>query len=152
MRYRILGVLLAMAGFALTSSSSKELRVLLSGQFLTLVGVLLVCGIADLAGLVRRELSGKKLESSAEGVIEKTQVTGTYINESPMVLMTIAFRDSKDALRHAQTKKVIQLVDLPKYAEGSPVSVKYKFDDPAREVTVQALPTPGAARNSALGV
>jgi len=145
MRYRILGALLAMAGFALTSSSSKELRVLLFGQFLTLVGVLLVCGIVDLVGLVRRELSGGKLESSAQGVIEKTQVTGTYINESPMVLMTIAFRDSKDALRHAQTKKVIPLVDLPKYAEGSPVGVKYRLDDPAREVTVQALPTPSSA-------
>jgi len=152
MKYRILGVLLALAGFALTSSPSKDLRVLLSGYLLTLVGVLLVCGIADLVGLVRRELSGEKLESSAEGVVEKTQVTGTYINESPMVLMTIAFRDSQDALRHAHTKKVIQLVDLPKYAEGSSVSVKYRFDDPTREVTVQALSTPGAARHSALGI
>ncbi|MBT2333253.1 hypothetical protein J7E49_04980 [Variovorax paradoxus] len=141
MVYRIIGVVLAIAGFMITSSSTKELRVLLAGGLLTLVGVLLLVGIVDIAKLVRRELwGGKQLESAAQGVVEKTQVTGTYVNESPMVQLTVAFRDSADTLRHARTKKVVQLVDLPKYAEGSPVNVQYRFDDPGREVTVQALP------------
>jgi hypothetical protein len=140
MVYRIIGVVLAIAGFMITSSSTKELRVLLAGVFLTFAGVLLVVGVVDIIRLVRRELlGGKQLESVAQGVVEKTQVTGTYVNESPMVQLTVAFRDSADTLRHAQTKKIVQLVDLPKYAEGSSVNVQYRFNDPEREVTVLPL-------------
>lgn len=152
MKFRIIGALLALAGFFMSSPPSKGVRILMFGAFLTLTGMLLMCGVVDLFALLWRELRGKELESMAQGVIEKTQVTGTYVDESPMVLMTIAFEDSQNILRHGQTKKLIALVDLPKYAEGSSVSVKYKFDDPAREVTVQSLPFAGVARDPTLGI
>lgn len=139
MAYRILGILLALAGLVFTSSS-KEPKVLLSGLGLTVIGVLLMCGIVDLVAIVRHELRGQRFELSAEGQIERAQVTGTYVNESPMVILSVFFRDNSTVERHVQTKKVIPLTELSHYAQGVPVLVRYRPDDLAREVLVQSLP------------
>lgn len=137
--FRILGVLIMVAGFGYTLyifhqdmskwSNMDTLAIAITvGIGLEIVGIL---GEFLYNGMLRKRIQKNGVDTL--GKIISARQTGTYVNEQPEIELTLSYKvNGKDMT--GVTKSIISLLDLSKITEGTELVIKYLPDEPEKIV------------------
>lgn len=100
---------------------------------LSVLSMLLIFGSPLLAWLQNGKLL-RNGEKATARILSLSQ-TGTTVNDNPVVRFVLEVKPSTRQPFHAETERLVSLVDLAKFQEGSEVTVRY--DPNSLEVAIE---------------
>jgi hypothetical protein len=102
-------------------------------------GSALLCGAWELLAIRRREARSRGFDAQASGVIVSSEIGGSYSDTSPLMDLRVRFADNRGVERQVEVQKVVMLNELPLYAIGRPVHVRYASASPATELVISPI-------------
>jgi hypothetical protein len=142
---RVLGAVLVAAGLLplMVPMETLSMWLVLPCIVSMFAGSALLCGAWEMLEIRRREARSRGFDAQAQGVIVGSEIGDAYSDTSPLMNLTVRFADGSGIERQVGVQKVVMLNELPLYALGRPVLVRFASASPATEVVIS--PIAGAA-------
>ncbi|BEP53001.1 MULTISPECIES: hypothetical protein [Variovorax] len=142
---RVLGAVLVAAGLLplLLPMETLSMWLVLPCIASIFAGSALLCGAWELLSIRRREARSRGFDAQAQGVIVGSEVGGAYSDTSPLMNLTVRFADRDGVERQVVVQKVVMLNELPLYAMGRPVLVRFASASPTTELVISPIVAPG---------
>lgn len=143
-RIRLLGAVLVVAGLLpmLVSMETFSMWLALPCIASMFAGSALLCGAWELLAIRRREARSRDFDAQAQGAIVGSEMGGAYSDTSPLMNLTVRFTDLSGIERQVVVQKVVTLNELPLYALGQRVLVRFASTSPATELVISPMVAP----------
>jgi hypothetical protein len=141
---RVLGAVLVAAGLLpmLVPLETFPMWLALPCIALMFAGSALLCGAWELLEIRRREARSRGFDAQAQGVIVGSEIGDAYSDTSPLMNLTVRFADRGGIERQVGVQQVVMLNELPLYAVGRPVLVRFASASPATDLVISPIAGP----------
>lgn len=138
---RALGLVAVAAGLLpmLLLAGAMPIWAMLACVILLFAGSALLCGAWEFLRIRRREARSRGFDAQSHGVIVASEIGNAYSDTSPLMNLTVLFKDQRGVEQRALVQKVVMLNELALYAVGQPVLVRFASTSPTADLVIAPL-------------